>query len=249
MNNSFGFRWALLLQVGLGLLVGSAALAEEGKRHIYLLIGQSNMAGRAPIGEKEAEVIPRCDLLNVEGQWEPAKNPLNIHSSIRKGPGMQKLGPGYSFAVEMLKEEGVTLGLVVNAKGGSAIESWKKGTRFYEDAVRRTKEAQADGVLKGILWHQGESNSKNPDGYLEKLTALIENLRKDLDAPDVPFVVGQVNNVPEINDQLAALPKKVKHTGCVSSEGLKAYDRWHFDAESVLELGRRYAAEMKKVQK
>ena len=217
--------------------------------HVYLLIGQSNMAGRAPVSEKESGKIPNCFLLNNEGKWEAASNPLNRYSTIRKGLGMQKLNPGYSFSKEMLeKDKTISIGLVVNAKGGTKIEQWAKGTKFYQEAIRRTKEAQKSGTLKGILWHQGESNNGNPDGYLDKLKDLIENLRKDLDAPDLPFVAGQVHKVEKINEQIAQLPKTVPHTGFVSSKDLKTMDRWHFDAKSMLLLGKGYADEMQKLQ-
>ena len=232
-------------------LAGTLTAQEEpvGKPDVYLLIGQSNMAGRAPFTEEEAGAIPGCFLLNGKDQWEPAKNPLNAHSTIRKGLNVQKLGPGYGFSLRMIeKQKGVTLGLVVNARGGSKIEEWGKGTKFYSEAVRRTKEAQKAGNLKGILWHQGESNEKNPGEYLGQLKALVENLRKDLDAPDLPFVAGQVNNLKPINDQIAKLPEAVPHTGFVSSEGLKAMDRWHFDHDSMKLLGERYADEMLKLQ-
>ena len=62
-------------------------------------------------------------------------------------------------------------------------------------------------------------------------------------------MAGQVNNVPEINKQIAMLPEAVDATGFVSSEGLKAMDRWHFNAESMKLLGKRYAEEMLKIQK
>lgn len=208
------------------------------------------MAGRAPFSEKEASAIPRCYLLNGKDSWEPAKNPLNIYSTIRKGAGMQKLNPGYSFSQEMLKsDKDISIGLVVNAKGGTKIEQWKKGTRFYKEAVRRAQEAQKTGTLKGILWHQGESNQGNPDGYFDKLKALIEDLRKDLDAPDLPFIAGQVQKVEKINEQIAQLPNTVPHTGYVSSQKLNTMDRWHFDKESMLLLGKGYAKEMQKLRR
>ena len=218
--------------------------AVDESRHIYLLIGQSNMAGRAPFTEDEAGVIERCFLLNAEDQWEPATNPLNRYSTIRKGLGMQKLNPGYSFAKAMLqKDQGITLGLVVNAKGGSGSKEWSKGTKSYDDAVRRTKAAQKSGKLKGILWHQGESDEKDAD-YLAKVKALIADLRKDLGDPLLPFVCGQIKEVPLINDQLMALPVSVPFTACASADGLKTMDRWHFDAPSVKLLGERYASLM-----
>ncbi len=229
------------------------AITYEGPKehlHIYLLIGQSNMAGRAPFTEEQSKVITRCFLLNQTDQWEPAKNPLNRHSTIRKGLGMQKMNPGYSFSQAMLKKDStISLGLVVNAKGGSTIDQWKKGSRFYKEALRRCKAAQQVGTLKGILWHQGESDQKTPNGYIDKLVTLVTDLRKDVGEDTLPFVAGQVNKLPAINSQIAMLPKKLPSTGFVSSDGLKTMDRWHFDAESMHRLGTGYAEEMLKLLK
>jgi hypothetical protein len=219
--------------------------------HIYLLIGQSNMAGRAPFNEKEAAVIPNCYLLNDSNKWEQAKNPLNRYSTIRKGLGMQKMNPGYMFSKTMLTNNAdVSIGLVVNAKGGTKIEQWTKGSTFYNDAIRRTKIAQQTGVLKGVLWHQGESNEadKTDTQYIKQLQKLIKDLREDLGIADLPFVVGQVNNVELINKQLAQLPQIVPYTACVSSEGLIAMDRWHFNPPSMRLLGQRYAEKMIQIQ-
>lgn len=243
-----------LITVVLSLLAGSAFAQEPPAKkedlHVYLLIGQSNMSGRAPYTEEEAKPMEGVFLLNDKDAWEVASNPLNKYSTIRKGLGAQKLNPGYSFSLTMHKEsKGKAIGLVVNAKGGSRIEEWKKGTKFYDEAIRRTKEAQKSGTLKGILWHQGESNEKNPDGYSEQLKQLVMDLREDLGIKDLPFIAGQVNNVPRINEEIAKLPQILEHTAFVSSEGLKCMDRWHFDAASAKELGNRYAAEMLKLLK
>lgn len=148
----------------------------------------------------------------------------------------------------MLKQdESHSIGLVVNAKGGSSIKQWSKESTFYKEAIRRTKSGMEKGVLKGVLWHQGESDAKDVE-YLAKLELLIKNFRSDLATPDLPFVAGQVNNLPLINDQIAKLPETVESTGFVSSKGLKAMDRWHFDAESMKLLGQRYAEQMLNIQ-
>lgn len=234
----------LLLLACLGL---TASAAE--KLDVYLLIGQSNMAGRAKMEESDKQPIERCLLLNADDSWEPATNPLNRHSTIRKGMGMQKVGPGAGFAKAMTEADPeLTIGLVVNAKGGSKIDQWKKGTRFYADAVRRAKAAMEKGKLKGILWHQGESDSGSPDGYLDKLTQLIADLRKDLGIGDLPFVAGQIHNTPVMNEIIAKLPEKVDGTAFVPSEGLTATDRWHFDRRSALLLGERYAEAIQNLQ-
>lgn len=234
----------------IGLVMSSASLSvAEEKMDLYLLIGQSNMAGRAPIVKRDEGVIERCFLLNGEDKFEPAKNPLNRYSTIRKGLNMQKMNPGYSFSKAMLKEDPkMAIGLVVNAKGGSSIKQWTRDAQFYQEALRRMRAAMEKGELKGVLWHQGETDHKDPE-YLDKLRELVKNLRKDLQLPKLPFVAGQVNNAKEVNDQIAQLSSKVPHTGVVKSEGLTAMDRWHFDAKSMKILGERYAVEILKIQR
>ena len=82
---------AISFFISLGLLVTSLQAADtlptKDKLHIYLLIGQSNMAGRAKLEEGDDKPIARCFLLNGEDKWEKATNPLNRYSTIRKGNG------------------------------------------------------------------------------------------------------------------------------------------------------------------
>ncbi|MGB0766554.1 MAG: sialate O-acetylesterase [Phycisphaeraceae bacterium] len=216
--------------------------------HVYLLIGQSNMAGRAKVPAEIAGVLDRAYLLDKQNQWTPAKNPFNLYSTIRKGEGMQKLGPGYAFAQTLLEANpDATLGLVVNARGGSRIEQWLgQDARYYRELLKRARAATKIGTLKGVLWHQGEANSADPDDYAQKLNSLIAQLRKDLGDERLPFVAGQIRFEPHqpINDIIADLPESVPHTAVASSKGLTTYDKWHFDTESQLQLGKRYAEAM-----
>ena len=246
-----GIVGALLLGLATGASAQETPDVSKEDLHVYLLIGQSNMAGRAPFSEEEAKEIPRSYLLNGEDEWEPAKNPLNRYSTIRKGLGMQKLNPGYSFTKKMLEvNPKATIGLVVNAKGGSKIEEWGADKKFYKEIIRRAKEAEKTGTLKGILWHQGESNVGREDKYLDQLKDLVKNLRKDLDAPDLPFVAGEISVIEKkMNGEIGKLPKAIAATGVASSKGLKTYDRWHFDAESAKKLGERYAEVMTELLK
>ena len=161
--------------------------SSEDSLNIVLVIGQSNMAGRAEVEDQNS--IPHVSLLNDQGNWVPAQNPLNKYSTVRKKIDMQRLGPAYSFAQEITKSEQYRpLGLVVNARGGTAIEEWMPGTELYNEAVRRAQVAQTSGKLIGVLWHQGESNSDSPDHYLEDIARLINRLRADLGIPTLPFV-------------------------------------------------------------
>jgi len=231
-------------------LAESQVNSDKMKHHIYLLIGQSNMAGRAKYSDKEKEVIPNAFLLNDKNEWTGANNPLNRFSTIRKDIKMQKMNPGYYFAKTMLsKQKDISIGLVVNAKGGSRISQWKKGSQFFKGAVSRTKAAMKTGTLKGILWHQGESDHTN-DKYLQSLETFVKDLREALGQGDVPFVAGEIKQeVKLINDQLNKLPSVLKNTDVVSSKGLKTYDKWHFDSTSVKTFGQRYAETMLKLQK
>ncbi len=237
--------------LGLTIEKSSITFQEKPDFDIYLLIGQSNMAGRAQITDDLRDPIKGCYVLNEHAEWAPSNNPLNIYSAIRKDPSWQKLGLGYSFAQTMRKiSPHREIGLVVNAKGGSKIESWAKGTEFFKSAVSRTKFAiNNGGKLKGILWHQGEANYQAADEHLPKLVQLVTDLRAEFNDDTLPFICGQINPTREdaipMNEQLIQLPDHLPHTSCVLSKGLTMQDSWHFDTEGQLELGKRYAKEMK----
>ncbi|MEO9514082.1 MAG: sialate O-acetylesterase [Flavobacteriaceae bacterium] len=231
--------------------IGSKKIAKEESNpmEIYLLIGQSNMAGRATIELQDKDSINNVFLFtgNDIKPWEKAANPLNKYSTVRKRMSMQKLGPGYGFALEMAKtRKGKDIRLVVNAKGGTSIDEWKPGDTLYNEAVNQTKKAlKTGGVLKGIIWHQGEANARTYKAYMPKIIVLIESLRKDYNLPNLPFVAGQLSpDKPHrlnFNKMILELPNKVKHTEVVTTENTTTIDETHFDSESQRLLGKRYA--------
>jgi len=110
-----------------------------------------------------------------------------------------------------------------------------------------------DGILKGVLWHQGESdcNPESAPKYKEKLKLLIDRFRTDLNAASVPFIIGQLGRFSGspwteshevVNEAHASLAREMAWVGFVSSEGLTSNpDNIHFDAGSLREFGRRYA--------
>lgn len=211
-----------------------------GEMDVFLLIGQSNMAGRAELGEHADEVVSGFKLLDSEGRWVPLSNPLNRFSTVRKRMGMQKLGPGFGFAKRLQElRPGRTLGLVVNARGGTKIEAWAKGSVYFEEAVERARVAMRHGKLRGILWHQGEGNSKD-ERYYEKLVELVDSLREALGDPELPFVAGQVEGERFVNSEIARLAD-YRRCAVAFSDGLATFDGTHFDTPSALELGERFA--------
>lgn len=224
---------------------------------IYLCIGQSNMAGRGPIEAIDKDTLTNVFLFTGNGDkpWEKAANPFNKYSTVRKKLSMQRLSPSYGFAKAMSKAKPNTkIGLVVNAKGGTSIEKWAPGETLYNEAVKQTQKAlKTGGVLKGIIWHQGEANASRHRHYIPKITELIEALRTDLNQPDLPFVAGQLSeDKPKrkhFNDMIINLPNTIKNTAVVSSESTSTIDSTHFDSPSQRLLGKRYAEAMLKLLK
>ena len=239
---------------------------------IYLCIGQSNMAGRGILQEGDDAVIPGVYLLDGNDEPIPAQAPLNLYSTVRKGASVQGINPAWSFSKAVSEVTGRKILLVVNARGNTSIGSWKKNTDkvlvysqkesddmdkwgqeipgLYTEAVRRTKEAQKYGTLKGILWHQGEANhSTSQDSYKSVLAGIANNLRNDLgvSADDVPFVVGQIGQTTyedgdQINSTLASVGDYIENAWCASSVGCEMNsDNLHFSRNGQILLGSRYA--------
>lgn len=219
---------------------------------VFLFIGQSNMAGRGILTDNYKTNIENTYLLTPAGDMEPARNPLNKYSTIRKRLELQGVGPAYSFSKAIAKKTGHSLGLVVNARGGSSIDSWLKGAEdgYYDEALWRIRRAMKFGTLKAVIWHQGESDSKASEAYLPKLLKLITDLRQDLGDEQLPFIVGELaewrkDSASEaFNRMLRTLPARMSRTYCVSSRELVPLvdeNDPHFSADSQVILGRRYA--------
>ena len=217
--------------------------------HIYLLMGQSNMAGRDTRQLATQIDNPRVLALNADGQWVVARDPLHPKQG-RTEPGA---GPGISFATEMLKADPkITIGLIPCAVGGSPLKAWVKGAEHYEKAVNRTKLAAQTGVITGVLWHQGETDTAKRDtaeSYEARLTKMFGDLRQDLGIASLPIVVGQLGDfltlTPEkypyadlVRGAIKHLPAVVPHLGYADSAGLgDKGDKLHFNADAAKELG------------
>jgi hypothetical protein len=260
----FGLIVMLFSQCHPGRQVATAATAApagiDNNFHLYLLVGQSNMAGRGVPDSLSHVPNPAILMFTKDQQWVPATDPVHFD---KKEAGV---GPAISFAQHMVEDAGahqVTIGLIPCAIGGSAIGLWKPGafdpitnTHPYDDALQRAAAAMKKGVLKGIIWHQGESDS-GPEKravYMDTLVALIQRFRQELHAPNVPFVAGELGyfteDKKEFNLLLQQLPQRVANTQVVSAAGLTAKsDNLHFNTAAARELGRRFAIAMKALQR
>jgi Carbohydrate esterase, sialic acid-specific acetylesterase len=231
-------------------------LPSRDKLHLFLLAGQSNMAGRGEVEARDQEPIPQVLSLDAAGNWVKARDPIHWDKPSA-GVGLAR-----SFAIEYLKRHpGVTVGFIPAACGGSPISTWAPGQYFdqthshpYDDALARTRRALQFGTLRGILWHQGESDS-TPDlapEYEAALTTLITRLRSELGAQRVPFLIGQLGQFTAVpwNEPTRTVDTAQRHVAAsvplaafVSSDGLTSNpDNIHFNAASLREFGKRYAA-------
>lgn len=217
------------------------------------------MAGRGEVEELDRTPAANVFALDSNMVWGPAKDPLHFDK-----PEIVGVGPGFAFGRAMAEANpGVRIGLIPGAVGGSSIRAWlpnavheQTNSRPWDDALSRTFRvlAQQGGELKGIIWHQGESDSNEfAPQYEDALVDLVERFRREFHDPDLPFVASPLaefyvsgNAVgAEINAAIAHLPERLPHTAVISAEGMtpKA-DNIHLDTASARELGRRYAEAM-----
>ena len=250
---------------------------------LYLLAGQSNMAGRGRVEAVDREPPTGLLSLNADAdadvQWQPARDPLHADK-----PSVAGVGPGRSFGLAMAAQmferrseqlsaqPGRRIGLVPCAVGGSSISTWQPGARFeiepgrwvqpFDDTLRRMRLASTAGRWRGVLWHQGESDSNERDAphHERRLRDLIERLRAAAGDAQLPVLIGQMGRWPakpwsaakaEVDAVHQRVAQTLGHAAFVSAEGLGLHAdglNVHFDAAGARELGRRYASAMLRLQ-
>lgn len=224
------------------------------KFYLFLLVGQSNMAGRGFVAPEDTVSNPRILRLNRDGEWEIARDPIHFDKDVAG------VGPGFSFAKEMLKKDSsIVIGLIPCAAGGSSIDNWlydkyweQTKTYPWNQALIRTKLALTKGTLKGIIWHQGEADADGDKlkDYPDKLVSLVDKFRKVFGLPSLPFVAGELpsfnKSAPAFNAMLKETAKQIKFFAVVPGNDLNANpDGIHIDAASQRVFGKRYAEKMK----
>lgn len=244
-------RPALVL-LALAVCGARAGAQTPDNLQLFLLTGQSNMAGRGAVEPRDREPLPRVWSLNKDLAWVPATDPLHFDKPIA---GVS-LGRSFGRALARVNRT-ANIGLIPCAVGGTSLDEWKPDGKLYANAVARARAAMKSGTLRGILWHQGEAESGQEErarSYRDRFREFIGALRSELGAPDVPVIVGQLGEflatrqsgsnpfAGVVNEQLAMVPLAVRRAAFVSSAGLgHKGDEVHFDAPALRELGRRYA--------
>lgn len=259
---------------GLGLAV-SAHAAPDPNFHIYLALGQSNMEGQGNIESQDKTVDKRFQVLWTTnetncgkklGQWSDAVPPLASCSS--------KLGPADYFGRTMVEktDSQIRVGIVDVAVAGCSIQlfdsplsqsymnqqaGWFKqrveayGGKPYERFIEMAKKAQEDGVIKGIIFHQGETDAGDGQ-WPSKVKKLYDRILKDLNlGDDIPFLAGEVlrsGMSSGANNNIAKLPQQSKNFYVISSEGFNQAlgdgQNVHFTSQEYRDFGKRYAEKM-----
>lgn len=258
-------------------LTASSTYSQDTNFQIYLSFGQSNMEGNAKIEPQDTVAVDNrfqvletvnCPEIGREmGKWYTAKPPL-----CRCKTGLTLTDYfGRTMVAQLPKK--VKVGIINVAVGGCKIElfdkdkyenymttapDWMKGMvkeydgNPYARLVEMAKIAQKTGVIKGILLHQGESNTGDTL-WTKKVKIVYDNLMKDLnlDPKKVPLLAGEVVNADQggvcasMNAIIATLPKTIPNSYVISSSGCTvAKDNLHFNAAGYRELGKRYAEKM-----
>lgn len=215
-----------------------------------LMIGQSNMAGRGFINEVPMICDERILMLRNAG-WQMMAEPIN-YDRPNAGIGLA----GSFAAMWCMEHEGEQIGLIPCAEGGSSLDDWAVDKNLFKNAVIQAGFAMQDSELIGILWHQGESDSYGGgyQTYYKKLQVIIESLRKELNAFEVPLIIGGLGdflgkngfglNCTEyelVNEQLLRFAREQENSCFVTAEGLTPNpDGIHMDAVSQRRFGVRY---------
>lgn len=218
------------------------------------MLGQSNMAGRGDLGQVKPIRNPLCYMLRM-GRWQPMCEPVNPDRGIFEGLYRSGVSLAASFADSYARHFQAPVGLIPCADGGTQISQWLPGQLLYDHAVMQTKLAQRTSNLKAILWHQGESDcisDETVEAYWERLLTVITQLRKDLNAGDVPVILGELpwrigekwktqGREEKLNAILRQLALEIPNCAIASSQGLTMKpDGVHFNSEACREFGKRY---------
>ncbi len=225
--------------------------------HSFLLIGQSNMAGRGHADEVEPIVNDRIKVLR-NGRWQPMYVPVNPD---RRTSGVCL---AESFADAYTKDHDAEVGLIPCADGGTALCQWMPGELLFDHALMQCRLAMRTSELAGILWHQGEGDCREGRYlvYEEKCRKMFTVLREELGLPDVPILVGGLGdflveftkkeisvNYMKVNAALQNVAATLPRCGFVSAEGLTANPEIiHFNAVSLREFGLRYYEKFRELE-
>lgn len=216
----------------------------------FLMLGQSNMAGRGFLHEVDPIYNEKIKMLR-NGQWQMMTEPINYDRPV------SGVSLAASFADAWSKANpDQEIGLIPCAEGGSSLNDWHPEGILFQHALSQARFAQRSSQICGILWHQGESDSYGSlhENYYEKLKNIIETLRNELNLKEVPLIIGGLGDFlgktgfgqhateyPQVNEQLKHFAGEQHNCYFVTAADLTANpDGIHLDAVSQRKFGYRY---------
>jgi hypothetical protein len=233
------------------------------KLWIFMMAGQSNMAGRGLVEPQDTISNKRILTIDKEGKWVFAKEPLNFNE-----PTMAGLDSGFSFAKTLLDSipGEISIALIPCAVGNTSIEQWLKndtyrGVTLLSNFEKNVQLAEKYGKIKGILWHQGEANAKAEliPQYAENLQKLTTKMRSIVNKNSLPILIGQLGSFAQpvewqhqwdsINAIIEQYAANDENSYVIFTQDLTPKDdHIHFDSKSQREMGKRYAYKYLKLQ-
>lgn len=231
---------------------------------LFILAGQSNMVGWAPIPEDDATSV-RIYVFGNDYHWRIASEPVDSAYNQVDQVSLDRIaffGPSLPFGFESLKRHPqVVIGLIPCAKNSSAIGQWQRDLSdqsLYGSCLKRARAASPMGQISGILFFQGETDALDPSRYPEPepnpsdwsvlFTAFVNDFRKDQGESDLPVVFAQLgsNASPEdfpnwdlVKEQ--QLSVQLPMTAMIITDDLPLLDGLHFTVESYRIIGKRFA--------
>ena len=223
---------------------------------VFLMAGQSNMAGRGTIESQDLVTNERIITINKDNEWVIAQEPLHFYEPSGAG-----LDCGMSFANELLNHipDSITIAMVPCAVGGSSVFQWlnneeHRGVELFSNFTEKVQLSKQKGAVKGILWHQGERNANPTDIplYEDTVLSLFVKFRGVVGAPDLPIIMGELGRFAqpeekavyfdEINQIIRKLANENEGIFMISSESLDHKgDYLHFNSDGQRLMGIRFA--------
>jgi hypothetical protein len=222
---------------------------------VFIMAGQSNMAGRGIVEPEDTIADKRILTINKDGQIIIAKEPLHFYEPERTG-----LDCGLSFAKALIKKipDSISILLIPTAVGGSSISQWLndslyRNVKLNSNFLAKVEIGKQNGIIKGILWHQGESdaNEKNISLYKQRLGLLFSKFRTAIGNNELLVLVGELGSFSENHANFSLINKAIheyaaddKNSRIISTKDLKEKgDHLHFNSKGQRTMGKRFAKE------
>ncbi|MGI9174794.1 MAG: sialate O-acetylesterase [Rhodothermales bacterium] len=225
----------------------------QGRLHIFILAGQSNMEGHASLEGYVPPPPPIAERLFIFTQdytWQTAREPLNPAG----------VGPSVAFAAEVARDEDVPVGLVPVARGGTSIRQWQASRRdgsLYAEMIKRALAASHQGEIKGLLFFQGEREAQGDSTdrtsiWSEAFERFAGDVRRNLGRPRLPIVFAQIGPNSKNLDRWRVVQEEqatvdLPHTAMIITANVPGARGIHFSAQGYLEIGRRFARAYRRI--